>query len=63
MKETEKKVQTTLHMGKTKDGKPIEVPVNVGIRVVEHDDGRRDTIVRVPIISLKSNRPEDRKQE
>ena len=58
MKETEKTVQSTMRVG-TRGGEPVEVPVELKVRVTEHEDGRRDVTVRVPALRLAARRPKE----
>ena len=58
MKETETTVQSTMRVG-GRGGKPVEVPVELKVRVVEHGDGRRDVTVRVPTLRLAARKPKE----
>jgi len=58
MRETKKTVQSTMRVG-TRGGAPVEVPVELKVRVTEHEDGRRDVTIRVPTLRLAARRPKE----
>jgi len=58
MKQTETTVQSTMRIG-GRGGKPVEVPVELKVRVTEHEDGRRDVTIRVPTLRLAARRPKE----